>query len=262
MWRSNRRPVGSPKGFAEITELSSRLGRSPQLQVAIAAGSTLIPALAKRIGRYLGSNVISLYGTSETGPIAAGPMDTIAEVECAVGYVLPGMVVDIVDRSGKRMPPGQTGFVRILGTGFEGYIGDPELTSQRLRKDGFYPGDFGSIGADGLLKILGREGAAINLGGEKVNPEYVESVICSHKAIADAGVFGLSTSVGVQLLGAALVWREATKLDELEQFLKKNLPNIYMPVRFIEVERIPRNSAGKIQRDQLKNIAAERISEG
>ncbi len=58
----------------------------------------------------------------------------------AVGYVVPGVSVDIVDPSGAPLPPGREGLVRIRSSELaDGYIGDPETTRLRFRDGGFYP---------------------------------------------------------------------------------------------------------------------------
>ena len=76
----------------------------------------------------------------------------------AVGFVTPGTAVQIVDRSGTVLPPGQEGLVRIRSDyAVDGYLGNPEETAQTFRDGWFYPGDIGTLGVDDLLIITGRE---------------------------------------------------------------------------------------------------------
>lgn len=250
--------VGAPKGLAELAELSSR---GPDIngvfEVVVSVGSTLSVPLIRRIEKFLCPHIVTIYGSSESGHVAACPAEVIVQHEGAVGYIAPGVDVDIVDDAGTKLPAGASGLLRVRSDSVvAGYIGDPELTRSKFRREGFYPGDVGFMTPDGVLVVSGRRDTVINVGGEKVSPEYVEAILASFPSISDAGVFGVPTVVGVNVLAGAIVWKDQPDFDGLKEFLFSKLPRAQVPVVFISVDAIPRNAGGKIERGRLRSLAA------
>jgi acyl-coenzyme A synthetase/AMP-(fatty) acid ligase len=180
----------------------------------------------------------------------------------AVGYVVPGVSVDVVSPSGTPLPPGREGLVRIRSAGLAaGYIGDPETTRLRFRDGGFYPGDIGMMTADGVLVIRGREQAVINLGGDKISPERVEAALASFPAVKEGAALAAWANSEVQILVAAVVWQNKADKDGLLDHLRRQLPAVFIPKLVVTVDSIPRNAAGKIDRQRLKELIAQRTAE-
>ncbi|MBX9823614.1 MAG: acyl--CoA ligase [Xanthobacteraceae bacterium] len=251
--------VASPQSLAQMTELFEQnpsLGRS--FEVIVSTGSLLTPTLSERVRARLGANVVSSYGSTEAGVAAAGPAAALARVQGAVGYVAPGVAVEIVDQSDEKLPAGREGRVRIRSDCVvDGYIGDTEATQQHFRDRCFYPGDLGVVTPNGMLVLLGREQTLINLGGDKVHPERVESVLTSFAAVQDAAAFAALGPSGVQVLGSAVVWRSAADEAGLREHLRQSLPPGFVPKFFLGVDAIPRTPNGKIDRGRLKELAAQ-----
>lgn len=73
-------------------------------------------------------------------------------------------------------------------TQIEGYL---NADSGRFTSDGWFrTGDKVELGPDDTLRILGRMGEAINVGGEKLMPAEVESVVLAVPGVADCRVRG------------------------------------------------------------------------
>ena len=89
----------------------------------------------------------------------------------------------------------------------DGYVGNPEATARAFRDGWFYPGDTGSLTADGMLIIRGREASVLNIGGDKVRPELVEEALTSFPGVEQAAVFTHKSDMDVPELWAALVCR-------------------------------------------------------
>jgi acyl-coenzyme A synthetase/AMP-(fatty) acid ligase len=192
--------------------------------------------------------------------VATAQASVIADVPGGVGYVVPGVHVDIVDAAGKALPAGEQGRVRVRSIyGCDSYF-PLEGQSPRFREQGFYPGDLGLLTNNGMLVIGGRENAVINLGGEKVSPERVEAAINSYKGVRDAAAFLASTPVGARFLGSAIVWREQSDEAGLREHLQRELPPYLMPQVFLAVDAVPRNAAGKIDRGRLTQVVTARAA--
>lgn len=229
-------------------------------EVILTAGSPLSKSLSERVRARLGSNLVVVYGTSETATVAAAPAHTIADMPGAVGRVMPGVTVEIVDGSRRLPSPGQKGSLRVHSpTMVAEYVGDPELTRATFRDGFYYPGDVGHLTADGVLVISGREKEVLNLGGAKIQPELVEDVLAAFAAVDQAGVVAVPDALGLDELWALIVARAPLDAEALASHCRGRLALPFCPARFIRVEALPRNANGKLDRSRLLELARARL---
>src|SRR5205807_2068125 len=131
--------VAAPSGLAEFLDFCGRY-RSFQsrLEVIVSAGSHLSKTLSERVRSRLCTNLISVYGSTETNTIATAPAEAIAEVPGAVGYVAPDVTVEIVDETGRRVSDGGEGLVRIRSPySVAAYLGESAGSATAFR-DGWF----------------------------------------------------------------------------------------------------------------------------
>jgi acyl-CoA synthetase (AMP-forming)/AMP-acid ligase II len=182
--------VASPGGLAEFLGYYEHTPNfSWTFDVVVSGGSLLSHELARRVRARMCSNLVSAYGSTEAGIVASAPASVVAVTEGAVGYPLPGVVVEAAGQNDEGLPAGQQGTIRIrtenAASGYHGSAG-----ASAFRNGWFYPGDLGTVMPDGLLVVGGRETAILNLGGEKINPERIEQVLASCPGVVEAGAFG------------------------------------------------------------------------
>jgi acyl-CoA synthetase (AMP-forming)/AMP-acid ligase II len=245
---------GALSGILKFYEANSAFRSG--FEVILTAGSPLPKSLSERIRARLGSNLVVVYGTSETATVAAAPAHAVADFPGAVGHVMPDVTVEIVDGSGRVLPPGQEGALRIRSpTVVEGYLGDPEQTKASFRDGTFHPGDLGYLRQDGMLVISGREKEVVNLGGVKVRPQLVEDVLAAFASVDQAAVVGVPNSLGIDELWALIVPRSPLDFEALKVHCRQRLDPLFCPVGFVTVDRLPRNEAGKIDRPGLMALA-------
>jgi acyl-coenzyme A synthetase/AMP-(fatty) acid ligase len=248
----------SPGGLSDILKFyEANSAFRSSFEVIITAGSSLHKSLSERVRARLGSNLVIFYGASETGTIAATAAHAVAEIPGAVGYAMPGVTVEIVDGSQQVLPFGQEGSVRIrTPTLVDGYVGDPAQTRAAFRDGYFHPGDLGYLTQDGVLVISGRETDAVNLGGAKIRPQAVEEVLTTFGSVGEAAVFAMPDSLGVDELWALIVSNSPLDAKALRAYCEQNLAPEFCPVRFVAVDRLPRNENGKLERRRLRDCAA------
>lgn len=124
--------------------------------------------------RALGLPVFEGYGLTECASVACLNRPG-ASRDGSVGQPLPHARVSIVD-----------GEVRVDGARALGYLGTERLPDGPIRT-----GDLGHIDADGFLHITGRRKSVfITAFGRNVSPEWVESELLAHPALAQAVVWG------------------------------------------------------------------------
>jgi acyl-coenzyme A synthetase/AMP-(fatty) acid ligase len=128
------------------------------------------------------------------------------------------------------------------------------VESDKFDTDGWYEtGDIISEDSDGYLSIVGRINEVINIGGLKVMPIEVESVLMSLNFIDDCLVFGEKNPITGQMVSAKIVLSKSTsiELSELElkksikEFCKSKLDKYKIPARIEFVENLTVSSRFK-----------------
>ena len=153
-------------------------------------GSLVSDDLLQMLQKHVCRNVGIGYGASESGQAASAPVDALAGVSGAVGFLHPGVRLQIVDESDRPVPPGVSGIVRIAGAGSgKTYTKANDEVEGVFRGDWFYPGDIGSLTKAGMLVIEGRASETIlNKGGQKIVAMKLEESVKAYAKAADVAV--------------------------------------------------------------------------
>jgi acyl-CoA synthetase (AMP-forming)/AMP-acid ligase II len=230
----------------------------------VVGGSHIPRSVAKR-ARTISRNIICLYGSTEVGVVATASTETTIKHQSAVGFVAPGVRVEIVDEAGNPLGLDREGVIRVNVPGAPNhYLNDPEASRSVFRDGWFYPGDIGSLSADGLLFVSGRVSERINAGGVKVAPNIIEDVIGLRPEVADVAAFESQNEDGISEIAVAIVPHENVDRSnfnraELRQSIQKQLRE-RTPKRWIIVKEIPRTEQGKIDRAALQRLSRNRLA--
>ena len=226
------------------------------LRFAIIAGSTTPQPLIAGIKAKLCRVLINLYGTTEVGPIAFGPLRA-GDAPGRCGQIVPWMHAQAVDQDGNPLPAGAEGNLRFRCEGMATtYLNDPQASSDYFRDGWFYPGDIGVVTEQRGLSISGRSAERINAGGVKVAPAIVEDVVISYEGVLDCAAFGVPDGMGVDKIWTAIVVDRQINLDGLRKHCEAQL-GARAPHHFLTLSELPRNEAGKILRTKLSQLARE-----
>ena len=249
--------IASPHGLAEYLKFYEAAINFPcGFDHIISSGGMVTKSLSERVRARMCHNLFCSYGSTEVSTVASAPAHAIVDVPGAVGFVTPGVSIEIVDGSDRALPAGQEGVVRIRSAyNVDGYIGNPHETAKAFRDGWFYPGDIGYLTPDRLLVISGREKSVLNLGGDKVKPEVIEDVLSAFAGVDQAAVCSVEDELGIEEVYALLVPRSSFNEHALREHCALTLPESLVPARFIAVEELPRTAAGKIERYRLADLA-------
>ncbi len=223
------------------------------LRLCFSAGTALARESFDAFGEKFGVLVRQLYGSTETGFLAANldadPVATFASVGRPVGAV----DFQIVDDEGAALPAGEIGEVTVASPAMTaGYSDLPDVNAQAFAGGRFQTGDLGRLDADGRLTITGRKKLLIEVGGYKVDPIEVEDVVGAHPKVAEAVVVGVpGKGPGEEVVKAVLVPSEEVGEREVIDFCRERLANYKVP-QVIELrDEIPKSPLGKILRKYL-----------
>jgi O-succinylbenzoic acid--CoA ligase len=195
--------------------------------------------------------VLQTYGLTEATSQVATERLGAADGESA-GHALPGTELRIENAS----PADGVGEILVRGpTVMRGYFRDPAATQEALRDGWLHTGDLGSVDALGRLHVEARRLDLIVSGGENIYPAEVEAQLCALPAVRDAAVLPVPDAKWGQVPVALLVAR-AERLDdaELRRLCQARLASFKVPRRFVWVDALPRNAAGKLERAGLKRL--------
>jgi len=241
--------VASPAALAEFAKDYEKYQCRHTFDVIISSGSITSRPLADRVRSRIGAKIICDYGSTEASATASAPVHMLERIDGAVGRISPGIEIEIVDKAGCMVKNGQEGIVRVRGDHVaNAYAGDPEATAKFFRDGWFFPGDLGRITTDGMLVIVGRQDVILNFGGEKINPESIEAVLNKFGGIVDAAAFGVRNDLGIEEIWALFVSREPIEESLLRRHCAQVLAPAAIPKRFIRVNELPYNEAGKLDR--------------
>ncbi len=138
---------------------------------------------------------------------------------------------------------------------FKGYWNRPDATRNAIRQGWYFTGDLGFFDDDGDLHIVGRVDDMILSGGENIYPQEVETVLNEHPGVREAVVIGEDDKRWGQIVAAFIVPdnQELTP-QALDQFCKthQRLASYKRPRKYVFIAEVPRNSAGKILRRELR----------
>ena len=241
-------------GIADV--LAKNYGSLGGLREIQAGGALISDVLLQRVRACVSAEIVSTYASTEAGTVACAPVEILggARGEGAVGFVVPWASVEIQDNEGKRVPPGRDGNIRVDTLGLA-----PNYTPgmrQVVTPGPFFPGDFGRLLNNGMLVVAGRSTELINIGGNKISPDRFENILMQCEGVNDAAVFSVDINSALPQVWAAIV---AEPNLDMAAVMKRCFatPMIGTPTVVRLVPSIPRNSAGKILRDQLRKDLAK-----
>jgi acyl-coenzyme A synthetase/AMP-(fatty) acid ligase len=250
--------VASPHGLASFLQFyETRKDFQCSLEHVCSTGGLVSKSLSQRIRARMTANFVCSYGATEVSTVATAPAHLIEDSPGAVGFVVPGVTVEIVDGDGRVLGPGKEGTVRIHSPHqANGYVGDAAASEKAFRDGWFYPGDIGYLTQDKMLVIVGRDDTVLNVGGDKVNPEAVEEALASFPGVEQAAVFSITDEFGIAQLGAAIVAPSGCNDNALISHCEIRLRMLIGPVRVLKVHDLPRTESGKIDRNRLSAMLA------
>ena len=228
-----------PAMLARLLDLGCR--PPPTLRAVLIGGAALSRPLYDR-ATAAGWPLHVSYGMSETAAQVATftPGDGLWH-EGLVGRPLPGHEIRIGDdgRIRIRGPQLMLGYLDGSGLDAEGW-----LTT----------GDLGAIDGDGRLTVLGRADDMLISGGRNIHPQEIESCLAACPGVVDVAVTGLPDPVWGDLV-VALVVGSIDHADLLDH-ARRHLPSAALPRRIRQLDSLPRNAAGKLERAALRRLAA------
>lgn len=242
------------------TERPPRLADS--LRLIISAGAPLSPGTAARFRRVYGRPIRVFYGASETGGICfdreggAGERGSVGEPVEGVRLELASPEPDGPIEAGEG--PEGAGVVTVQSPSVATrYWPEPH---PRLADGRFRSSDLARWEA-GELVLLGRTDDLINVRGKKVNPREVEDTLAALPGVREVVAVGTECAARGETVLRVVVAGEPGRVSQsaVLGWCRGRLAEHKVPRSVVLVERIPRTPRGKVDREALERMAADRV---
>ncbi len=135
-----------------------------------------------------------------------------------------------------------------------GYWEKPKETAEAFAGGWFHSGDVGYFDEEGYLYIVDRIRDVINTGGVLVASREVEEILFTHPAVSEVAVVGLPDEKWIEAVTAFVVLRPGHEADEagLLALAREHLAPYKLPKKILFVDNLPRNTAGKLLKRELR----------
>jgi fatty-acyl-CoA synthase len=231
----------------------------------IVGGSAAPEQLIRDFDR-LGMTLIHAWGMTEMSPVGlvSRVPPHLADADEATRYRIrakqgvPPPLVDVrVRNEAGDVPPDDktSGEVLVRGPCIAGsYVGG--ATPERWTADGFFrTGDVARIDEHGYVQLTDRIADLIKSGGEWIASQELENALMGHPAVREAAVIGVPHPRWSERPIAVYVLKPGAtaSADDLRAYLAAKFPKFWVPDAFELIESIPRTSAGKFQKNALRD---------
>lgn len=238
-----------------IAQQLARPRNVTSLDTCLIAGDVPQPGLQEAFARVFGVRMRNLLAMSETAGTFtygshAGPVSRAVDMDR----------VRLVDAQGNDVARGEAGELLLRGPNmFVGYWLGPGRIDH-ARKDGWWAtGDVLRQDEAGDFWYVARRKNLIVRGGSNISPAEVEHALIIHGGVRDAAVVGVPDAVlGQRVIGFVELAETTTRVEDVLSELSTRLAAYKMPERLIVVDRLPRNSLGKVDRAKLQAFGARR----
>lgn len=176
-----------------------------------------------------------------------------------IGKPVPNTRAYILDRYQNPLPLGVAGELYLAGAGLaRGYLNRPELTLEKFMPDPFFPGqrmyrtgDLAKWLSDGNIDFLGRADFQVKIRGYRIELGEIEAKIANLAHVKDVVVDVRQDDTGSSFLCAWIEFFEHGSIAEVRTRLTEDLPDYMVPAFMGEIDNIPKNSSGKVDRRGL-----------
>ncbi len=226
--------------------------------------------------------VVNNYGPTECTVVAtSGEVlpNEHADRKPTIGRPIDRVQVHILDEEFHEAPDGTVGEIYIGGAGLaRGYLNRPDLDRQHFVRNPFSKdldsrlyktGDLGRVLPDGQIAFVGRIDSQIKIRGYRIEPNEIISVLRQHPGVQASAVVAREDIAGNKQLVAYIVPVPGAELSyaSLHLLAREYLPDYMVPPIFVQMDSLPVNSNGKVDRTKLPipdptNIVGDPSREG
>ena len=236
------------------------------LRILGSVGEPINPEAWKWFYTHVGKKkcpIMDTWWQTETGMNMITPLPATSLKAGSAAKPFPGIIADVVDSKGNRVPAGKGGYlviknqwpsmIRTIFNNPKRYI----KTYWSQVKGMYFAGDVAFRDRDGYFWIQGRTDDVLKIAGHRIGTAEVESAFVSHESVVEAAVIGIPDKLRGEVIKVFAIVKSGIKTsDELKLKLKKHVRKTLGPIAVIKdiefKDKLPKTRSGKIMRRVLK----------
>lgn len=187
------------------------------------------------------TRLYNTYASTETGVVSTYDYSSNECIAGCLGKPLSNSQIIITEE----------GNVACSGsTLMSGYVGDEELTKSVMTDGVIYTADKGYLDPNGMLRLQGRDGDVINVGGYKVSPVEIENIVLSLNEIDDCICIPSQHPVLGTIVKLVYVLAKDTTIThaEIAKYIATKVERYKVPQAYEQAQSIKRTYNGKLNR--------------
>ncbi len=227
-------------------------------------GEIVTPQLQSAFFKKSNAKLINIYGPTETSI-------SVLHWECTpqnenkivpIGFPIANMYIYLLDEQLQEVQKEEIGEIYISGIGLaHSYLNNEQLTKEKFIQNPFSTGtnklyrtgDYGKRLMDGSFTFEGRKDKQVKINGIRIELEEIEKEIRFIDHILDCVVIPTSNKTNEIKLTAYIILENNATLDiqHIKKILSASLSTSLIPSFFIQINKIPLLSTGKIDKNAL-----------
>ena len=247
-----------PTLVGPFARAARRFGR-PSVRCTLCSGEPLPDAAVRQHLEAVGGEVYNLYGPTEAAIDVTCVRCNEPSAGVTIGRPVENTRIAIVDQSGRPVPVGVPGEIRLAGIQVSrGYLGQVGRGSVAFLTGGdggpvYRTGDLGRWREDGCIEFLGRGDAQVKLCGFRIELGEIEAALLRCEEVAEAVVCKVGDGLTASLLALCVPDDHHPEHDSHSVLatLRQTLDDVMVPGRLVWRDAIPRLPNGKVDRRAL-----------
>lgn len=204
---------------------------------------------------------------NEYGPTENSVCSTVEKLEqgksVTIGNSISNVLTYILDDNLQLLPADAIGEICVAGAGVaRGYLRREVLNTEKFVENTHHPfykklyktGDLGKLLPDGSIKYLGRKDEQVKIRGNRIELGEIENTLLTLPSLDQVVVVAKIDADNHKYLAAYYTSKENINEGDLQKYLIDVLPFYMIPARFIQLDQLPFNANGKIDRKTLQNL--------
>lgn len=251
----------SPSYAGNLLDFPDAVDALRGMKSLILGGEALPAPLYNRM-RSLGVNarILNGYGPTETTIFIT--VDNVEDDHITIGGPVANTKLAIFDKFGNELPPFVPGELILCGDNVgRGYVKLDKLNREKyITVNGlpaFRSGDLSRWSEDGRILFMGRMDNQVKLRGLRIELDEIENVMNTYPGMTRSLVLVKESEREGQFLCAYFTATEKVDVPALKAHIGKSLAKYMIPSVYMQLETIPVNKNGKIDKKALPEPVTE-----
>jgi len=210
--------------------------------------------------------IIDTWWQTETGANVINSLPGVGPfIPSYAGKPFPGIKMEIVNDSGRKVKPGKKGFLVQLSPFAPGMLQGVYKNKRRYRKTywskfktKYDTSDGAFYDKQGNIRLTGRVDDVIKVAGHRLSTAEMEDALDKDKFVNESAIVAVPDKLRGEVPVAFVVLKKAEPTEELKkqliQDIRTKIGPIATPKDIYFVQDLPKTRSGKIMRRVLKSI--------